>query len=161
MVAGDQTTRLLVLRLDGRSLGIELAWVRELLRTVRVTPIPGAPQGVEGIIDAGGELIPVLDLRSRFGLPDRPVHLSDLLAVLELPGRRVAVRVSAADEVLELAPEDLRELRPLMSASGHVLGVARLPSGLVSIHDPEAFLSSEDAVRLDEALSMLTEGLRA
>ncbi|HET7543185.1 MAG TPA: chemotaxis protein CheW [Polyangiaceae bacterium] len=66
------------------------------------TPVPGAPDYVEGIVTVRGAVLPVLDLRTRFGLVRVEPNLDTRLIVTECEGRVVALRVDSAREVLKL-----------------------------------------------------------
>jgi purine-binding chemotaxis protein CheW len=123
--------------------------VRELLRAVAVAPLPRAPRIVEGVIDLRGRVVPVLDIRSRFGLPPKPIEPSDHLIVAAVGPRVVAIRV---DRALDLLTVDGGELSAAMGGS-YVAGVARLPDGLAVIHDLQTFLEASESAALDEALS--------
>ncbi|MGH2949493.1 MAG: chemotaxis protein CheW [Solirubrobacteraceae bacterium] len=89
---------LLAFLVEGRRLALELSAVDRAVRMVAVTPLPGAPDGVLGAVDVAGEIVPVLDVRRRFGLPEREYGPDDAL-VLARTSRPVALPV---DEVLGL-----------------------------------------------------------
>ena len=67
----------LLFTLEGQRYALPLEDVRELVRAVRLTPLPRAPAVVEGLLNLRGELLPVLDLRRRFRLPARRLSASD------------------------------------------------------------------------------------
>jgi purine-binding chemotaxis protein CheW len=133
---------ILVFELAGRRYGLAARAVRELHRAVAVTPLPNAPAVVEGVIDVHGAIVPVYDLRARFGLPRCAVDPSHHLIVAFAGGRTVALRV---DRAHELVREALREA-PFGG------GVATLRDGLVVVHDLDRFLSDAEATALDRAL---------
>jgi purine-binding chemotaxis protein CheW len=141
--------------LSGRPLGIPGALVREVARAVAITPLPKAPPVIEGVINVRGVLVPVLDVRRRFGLSPSPLAPEQYLLVAEAGERLVALRV---DQVLDVFPVDEGTIEsPARIAPGteYVAGIARLPDGLLVIHDLEAFLSLDEAARTDEALVRL------
>lgn len=99
-MATDPAVRdVLIVAIGGRLWGLPSAGVRELLRAVEITPAAGLP-GVEGVIDVRGELVPVLDIRGRLGLPPKRVEPSDCLVLVDRGGS-AALRV---DGVVELIP---------------------------------------------------------
>lgn len=138
-----------------------LADVIEVQRAVAIRPLPHAPAIVEGIIDVRGELVPVLDLRARFGLPPRALDPSEHLIVAQagVPGtmpaggrRRVAVRVDQALGIEQLEVTTTDRAENLSRDLRYVAGVASTPDGLVLIHDLQAFLAQTEALELDRAL---------
>ena len=74
--------------------------VRELVHAVAIVPLPSAPAVVEGVIDLRGKIVPVLDIRSRFGLPARPVAPSDHLLIASAGEFLVAVRADRAVDLV-------------------------------------------------------------
>lgn len=143
----------LLFMLEGQRYALLLEDVRELVRAVRLTPLPRAPAVVEGLLDLRGELLPVLDMRRRFRLPVRPLSSSDHLVVAQAGSRRVALRVDRAESLLALEPGDLDPTPGELPGVGYVAGALKLPDGLVLLHDLRTFLSEAEALELEEALA--------
>ena len=143
----------LLFELDGARHALRLADVREVVRSVTITPLPGAPDGVEGVFDLHGVLVPVLDVRRRFRLPEKAVGEGDHFIVAGTGERAVAIRVDEATGVLEIDERVVETAREVGSRAEHLAGIARLPDGLVVIHDLERFLSGEEERVLAAALS--------
>lgn len=142
----------LLFMLEGQRYALPLEEVRELVRAVRLTPLPRAPAVVEGLMDLRGELLPVLDLRRRFRLPARPLSSADHLVVAQAGARRIALRVDRAEGLLALEPGVLDTSPRELPGVGYVAGALKLPDGLVLLHDLRTFLSEAEALELDEAL---------
>lgn len=148
---------LLVFELANQRFGLPLRDVQEVVRAVLPAPLPGAPPLVEGLIDVRGALAPVLDVRRRFGLAPRALDADQHFVLVrtsagDRPPRLVALRVDRAADlarVEEAGPDELERAGP---GSPHVAGVARLPDGLILIHDVARFLSAAEAEALDEAM---------
>jgi purine-binding chemotaxis protein CheW len=140
-----------VVEVDGLRCGLPAADVTELHAVVGATPMPGAPDVVEGVINVRGSVVAMLDLRARFGLPRRPPLLSDHLVMARVGRRLVALRVDRALDLLTVPRSAIDHA--VASAAPHVGGVARLADGLVLIHDLATFLSREEAEVLDAALA--------
>jgi purine-binding chemotaxis protein CheW len=140
---------LLVFDLGGQRYGLAVADVREIVPAVMPVPLPGAPAGVEGIINLRGVVVPVLDLRRRLRLPTRPPEVSDHLVIVRAAGRLVALRVDRALDLVRVAPADVDDVDGIGPSAARV---ARLPGDLVLIQDLRALLSSAEAAALEEAL---------
>ena len=143
----------LLFTLEGQRYALPMQDVRELVRAVRLTPLPRAPAVVEGLLDLRGELLPVLDMRRRFRLPARPLATSDHLVVAQAGARRVALRVDRAEGLLALEPGQHDETPGALPGVGYVAGALKLPDGLVLLHDLRTFLSEAEALTLEEALA--------
>jgi purine-binding chemotaxis protein CheW len=142
----------LLFTLEGQRYALPLEDVRELVRAVRLTPLPRAPAVVEGLLNLRGELLPVLDLRRRFRLPARRLSASDHLIVAQVGHRGLALRVDRAEGLLALEPGQLDASPRELPGVGYVAGALKLPDGLVLLHDLRTFLSEAEALELEEVL---------
>jgi purine-binding chemotaxis protein CheW len=143
----------LLFTLEAQRYALPLEDVRELVRAVRLTPLPRAPAVVEGLLDLRGELLPVLDVRRRFRLPARRLSPSDHLIVAQAGARRIALRVDRAEGLLALEPGQFDSSPRELPGVGYVAGALKLPDGLVLLHDLRTFLSQAEALELEEALA--------
>jgi chemotaxis signal transduction protein len=144
-------SRILVFRLDGRRYSLDARTVVEVLPALAVCPLPGQPPYVAGAIDLRGTIVPVIDLRARFGRPSRPMELADRLVVARSRGRLVALWV---DEVEELTTTDGAAWAPaggLVAGERSLAGVVATAGGLVTIHDLDAFVAQCEADAVYEA----------
>jgi len=142
----------LLMAVAGQRCGIPVSEVREITRAVRPTSLPGAPPAIEGVIDLRGQILPVLDLRARLGLPGRPVEPSDFLVIASLGDRLAALRTDEVPGLAEVEAGALDALPNVVARGRSVAGAAKLPDGLVLIHDPARFLSEVEAQTLADAL---------
>ncbi len=143
----------LLFTLEGQRYALPSADVRELVRAARLTPLPRAPDVVEGLLNLRGELLPVLDLRRRFRLPARPLSPMDHFIVARAGPRTVALRVDRAEGLLRLEPGTWDGTPGELPGVGYVAGAAKLADGLVLVHDLRTFLSEAEALALDTALA--------
>lgn len=126
--------------------------VREVVRSVAVARLPDAPGIVEGVVNCRGRVVPVLDVRGRFGLPARPLDPDQHFVLADAGPRVVALRVDRALDLLEVSEDDIESAGSAAPGSRYTEGVARLPDGLLVIHDLERFLSLDEGARLDASL---------
>ncbi len=150
---GQTMDTVTVFTLGERRLGLPLCSVERVLRAVAVTPLPSAPAAVRGVIDVHGEIIPVVDLNLRFGLPAREIALDDHLLIARTRVRKVALLVEQIAGVVELDPSDIVAAESVAPGTEHFRAVARLPDGIVLIQDLDAFLSLDEERALDDALA--------
>jgi purine-binding chemotaxis protein CheW len=145
--------QLLTFELDETRFAIPLDAVREVLRAVAVTPLPGAPEVVMGVIDVRGEIVPVFDLRARLGEPSRAIAPDDQLIVARAADRTVALQVDHAEWMTDASEDAVYRSGAPFEAARQVSGVARLDDGLAVITDLDAFLSHDESRALDGALA--------
>ena len=148
---------LVTFSLNSQTFGLWLEDMVEAVRAVAITPLARAPAAVEGIINVRGEVVPVFDLRTRFGLPPAPVRPADHLLIARAGDRKVAFRVDYVLGLREVSPDEIQEIQSLVQVAGGIAGVAKLAQGLVVIAALETFLSAAEEAALDEALAETAE----
>ena len=144
--------QLVVFDIEGQRYALPLNDVERVLPMVAVSPLPQAPAVVLGVINLHGQVIPVLDLRCRFGLPLCDYGLTARLLVVRTSRRILALAVDEALGVREIAQETITRPDALLPGIGHVAGIVTLADGLLFIHDLEVCLSLEEERRLTDAL---------
>lgn len=141
---------LIIFTLDDRRYALPLSSVDRVVRIVAVTPLPKAPDIVSGVINIQGRIIPVVNMRRRFGLPERALALTDQLVIAHTARRPVAL---VADAVLDvIACPAVVEAEHIVHGIAYLEGVAKLEDGLILIHELDRFLSLEEEDLLNHAL---------
>ncbi len=148
----NQSNQLVVFTLDEQRYALYLPVVERVVSAVEVTPLPKTPDIVLGVINIQGKVIPVVNIRKRFGLPEREIDLSDQFVIANTPRRTIALVVDTVNGVIEPAREKLISSENITPGLEHVDGVIKLEDGLILIHDLDRFLSLEEEKKLDNAL---------
>ncbi len=149
----SDTNQLLIFTLDDYLYAVSLSCVEKVTRLVEVTPLPKAPEIVAGVINLRGRVVPVLDVRARFGLPQRAMRLGDQLIIARTSRRTVAIVVDGAGDVVECPAHDAVTAKEIVPGMEYVTGVVKLPDGMLFIHDLDEFLSLEEEETLEAAMS--------
>ncbi len=149
----SDTNQLLIFTLDDYKYAVSLSSVEKVVRLVEVTPLPKAPEIVTGVINLRGQVIPVLNVRARFGLPKRAMRLGDQLIIARTSRRTVAIVVDDARGVVECPAHCAVTAKNIVSGMEYVTGVVKLPDGMLFIHDLDEFLSIEEEETLEAAMS--------
>ncbi len=144
---------IVIFALDQARYALPLECVERAVRMVEVTPLPRTPAIVRGIVNVRGHLVPVIDLRRRFGLPEREARISDHLLIARSATRTLAMIVDAMTGVAECDALEVIASTSVVPGSDYVQGIAKLADGLVLIHDLDSFLSLDEAQSLDQALA--------
>lgn len=153
---GATSMNVLLVTVRGAKFGVPADKVVEIIRAVGLSPLPGAPAVISGVINVRGSITPVLDPAVRFGHAENPVRPEDNFVLIETPSRTIALRVESADELTEIADEDVRNASAISSTARRLAGVATLPDGLVVIYDPASFLDEAENEALAGALELVT-----
>ncbi len=100
--SGDPVLQWVTFQLGSETYGINVLQVREVLRVTDITPVPGSPEYVLGIINLRGNVVTVIDSRSCFGLPDKEHDDLSRIVIVEVSGQIVGILVDSVAEVVYL-----------------------------------------------------------
>jgi purine-binding chemotaxis protein CheW len=150
-----KTSDLVVFTLDEQWYALHLEAVERVVRAVAITPLPKAPEIVLGILDFQGEVIPVIDVRKRFRLPEKELRPEDQFIIARARALKVALVVDSAHGVMEESGRCTVAADAVLADMDYVAGVTRTGDGLVLIHDLDTFLSFGEENALAEALEQV------
>ena len=151
--AMKESAVLLIFILDAQRYALPLPDVDRVVRMATVTPLPKAPGIVLGVINIQGRVIPIINMRQRFCLPDKEIALTDQLIVAHTRRRSVALVADAVQDVAGYPAQSIVPAEHIVPGAEYVQGVIKLEDGLVLIHDLDKFLSLEEENFLDRALA--------
>jgi purine-binding chemotaxis protein CheW len=151
----NQSNRLVVFTLDEQRYALHLATVERGVRMVEITPLPKAPEIVPGVINVQGRIVPVINLRRRFGLAEGEIRLSDHIILAHILKRVVAMVVDAVHGIIERSQQEVIAAEEILPGLDYLEGVTKLEGDLILIHDLGTFLSFEEEKELDAALNQL------
>ena len=129
----ERPTRWVTFQLAGENYAVNVLNVHEVLKNAELTPVPGAPDSVIGIINLRGNVVTVMDGRQRFALPSIPMTDASRILILEVDQQILGLLVDSVAEVIELPAEEVVASPAVNSddTSVHIQGVISRPSGLV------------------------------
>jgi purine-binding chemotaxis protein CheW len=155
--AANREGKYLTFSLAGEEYGIGILKIREIIGMLPITAVPETPAFVKGVINLRGKVIPVVDLRLRFGMPEIDYTERTCIIVVEMksPGGmlHIGTVVDAVSEVLNIKGEDIADT-PSFGAkfnTDYILGMAKMGKGVKLLLDIDRVLSSDDMVLLKEA----------
>ena len=141
-----------VFTLDEQQIALHLSGVDKVVWAVEVAPLPEAPEIVSGVVNVQGRIMPAIDIRKRFGLPERELHPADRFIIAHTSRRTVALWVDAVDGVIEPAGDRVIRGEEILPGMGYIEGVVKLPDGMILIHNLDRFLSLEEDRMLADAV---------
>jgi len=139
-------------RIGNETYGVRIGAVREIVRVPEITAVPSAPDLIEGVINLRGKIIPVMDLRKRFGQTEVSHDKRNRILVVELENKLIGLIVNAASEVLKIPPSDIEAPGTVFSEgeSSYVVGVGKLKGRLIILLDITKLLHRPEYKRLEE-----------
>ncbi|TAN46394.1 MAG: chemotaxis protein CheW [Methylococcaceae bacterium] len=137
-------------RLGDEMYGINVMQVQEVLRLTDIAPVPGAPGYVIGIINLRGNVVTVIDLRNRFGLPSKESDDASRIVIIEAEDQVIGILVDSVAEVVELRSTDI-ETAPNVGneeSSRYIQGVSSRGNELLILLDLNKLFSDEEKAEM-------------
>ncbi|WP_320009055.1 chemotaxis protein CheW [Maridesulfovibrio sp.] len=147
----------IIFEVDAVRFGLPSVMVDRVERAVMITPVPEAPDPVLGVVNDGGDIVPVLGLRSRLGTEERDVILSDRLIFSSVNGRRMALLADGICDVLEIKPDSVQNADEVWPGVSFLKSFAGLGADVVLVQDMGALLDPEQFLTLSNALAAMSE----
>jgi purine-binding chemotaxis protein CheW len=154
---GDREGKYLTFSLAGEEYGIGILKVKEIIGMMPITTVPRTPSFVKGVINLRGKVIPVIDLRLKFGMEEIAYTERTCIIVVETRGEGgamlIGIVVDSVSEVLNIKGNDIEET-PTFGAkldTDYILGMAKMNGGVKILLDIDKVLSKEEITLLDKA----------
>lgn len=149
----DELIQLVTFSIGVEEFGVDILKVQEIIRTMEITKVPRAQDFVEGVINLRGKVIPIIDLRRRFGLTSKEYDKETRIIVIEINDMIVGFVVDSVSEVLRIPAGTVEPPPPVVAGldSDYISGVGKLHDRLLILLDLDKLLSGADL----EALAQL------
>ena len=149
----NASIQLVVFTLDSLRFALPLSAVERAIHIIEIIPLPKAPDIVIGVINRHGQIIPVVNIRKRFNLPEKEVNLNDRIVIAHSKKRLLGILVDNVAGVFEFPEHKIITADKIVSGIEYVEGVAKLEDGIILIHDIDKFLSLEEEKALTDAVN--------
>ncbi len=137
--------------------GIKILSVREIISVIEITAIPNVPDYVKGVINLRGNVIPVIDLRLKFGMSEKEYGKETCTIVVNLGERFMGIIVDTVSEVLDIHDKEI-DAPPGFGSSVNtdfILGMGKIKDTVVVLLDIGQVLQSEDLVIIQSSVRTL------
>jgi len=154
-MAREATSEVLVFVLGREEYGVDILKVQEIRGYEKVTPIPAAPGYLKGVVNLRGIIVPVIDLRVKFGMPDPRYDAFTVVVILRLARRVIGVVVDGVSDVMALRAQDVKPAPQLGSVveSSFIEGLGTGGDRMVLLLDIEKLLSTGELNLLNQVTS--------
>lgn len=154
----DKEGKYLTFTLAEEEYGIGILKIKEIIGMMPITSVPRTPEFVKGVINLRGKVIPVIDLRLRFGMEELEYTERTCIIVVEIDGQTgiilIGIVVDAVSEVLNIKNEDMEET-PAFGAklnTQYILGMAKMEGGVKILLDIDQVLNAEELSALEKTV---------
>ncbi len=147
-----KTLQVVTFALAREEYGVDIAQVQEINRMVTITHVPRAPQFMEGVINLRGQLIPIIDLRSRFGMERAERTKNTRIVVTEIGTKRIGMVVDSVSEVLRIPVEQIEDAPDLVAGvdTEYIRGVGKMGDRLIIMLDLGRVISGTEKLELQK-----------
>lgn len=145
-LASSGELQLVSFNIGSEEFGVDILKVREINRMVEITRVPQAPHYVEGVINLRGKVIPIVDLRKRFGLELKEHDKNTRIVVVDIGGNILGMIVDSVSEVLRLPASTIEPPPEIVTGvnSEYIKGVAKLEDRLLIFLDLSRVINAEE-----------------
>ena len=156
-VMSEKEEKFLTFVLAGEEYGISILKIKEIIGMMPITTVPQTPEFVKGVINLRGKVIPVMDLRLRFGMEAMDYTERTCIIVVEIQGSagtvQIGIVVDSVSEVLNIKGEDIEDTPTFGTKlnTDYILGMAKMEGGVKILLDIDRVLSQEEVALLDKA----------
>jgi purine-binding chemotaxis protein CheW len=153
------TTQYLTVNLAQEEYGIDILSVREIRGWTQVTRIPQSPHYVLGVLNLRGAIVPVVDMRLRFGLAREEYDATTVTVIITVAGRQFGVVVDGVSDVLDVADDALRPVPDMGTTvdTEYLKGLTSVGDRMVLLLDADKLLQPQDAQMLEAALNAASD----
>ncbi len=157
----NNTQSFVVFTLDNQKFALHLGAVEKIAQAAEIIPLPKAPEIVMGVINVQGRVVPVVNIRRRFQLPEHDINVKDHFIVCRTNQINVAILVDAVLDIIECSEKDIIEKSNILTDIEYIEGVVKSADGMILIHDLNKFLSNKESNIINEVIKDSDKLLKA
>ncbi len=151
---GGEILQLVTFTLGNEEYAVDILKVQEINRMKEITRVPNSPPYVEGVINLRGKVIPVVNLRAKFGLAERENDEHSRIMIMDIQGITMGLVVDSVSEVLRIPASTVEPTPPMASniSTEFIRGIAKMEDRLIILLDMDRLIGkSEESVMLEAA----------
>jgi purine-binding chemotaxis protein CheW len=154
VIAGKQANEFLTFTLGDEEYGVDILKVQEIRSYEPPTTIANAPPFLKGVVNLRGVIVPIVDMRIKFGLGRADYNQFTVVIILNVANRVVGIVVDGVSDVLTLAPEQIRPAPEFGAGldTQHIIGLGTVGERMLILMDIERLMMSEDMALVDSSL---------
>jgi len=147
--------QLVSFKLSDETYGIEITKIREIILVGAITRVPETPHYIKGLINLRSSVIPVIDLRARFGLPESDLTQDSRIMVLNVGRRTIGIVVDSVSEVAPVSEDQISPAPPTVASLGneYMTGLVRLDEQLLILLDVDKLFGEQSKAAMDKAVA--------
>ncbi|MCP5002886.1 MAG: chemotaxis protein CheW [Planctomycetes bacterium] len=135
--------------------GIKIHKVREIMAVIDITPIPQSPDYLKGVINLRGKVIPVIDLRLKFSMPETEFTHETCIIVVEFDSKHIGIVVDSVSEVIEIKNDQVGDTPQFGQDldTSFIMGLGKVKEKIIILLDIDNVLSSDELKIVEQSTS--------
>lgn len=156
----DQASEYLTFTLGREEYGIEILKVQEIRGYEAVTQLANAPEFIKGVVNLRGIIVPIVDMRIKFGVGEADYSQFTVVIILNVARRVVGIVVDGVSDVITLTADQIRPSPDFASTfdTRYITGLGTVDGRMLILVDIEKLMTSSDMALMDEAMAMKDAG---
>lgn len=148
-----ETRQIVTFNIGKEKFGVDILKIKEIIRLIESTRVPNTPDFVEGVINLRGGVIPIIDVRSRFGLPRKKVDKNTRIMVFELKDKIVGFVVDRVNEVIRIPINAIEPPPDMISGieTKYITGIAVFNNQMIILIELEEIISFDEKKVLSDS----------
>ena len=157
----SELIQILRFTIENEEYGVELLKVQEVIRLSNITRLPKAPHFVKGVINLRGNVIPIIDLREKFGLNTLNYSTSTRAIIMEIQDQQIGIVVDFVNQVVQIPKDSIQPPPSVVSglASEYIEGVSNSNEKLIIILKISEILSDDEILQLEKASEIVNNNV--
>ena len=150
----DDTRHVVLCNISGETYGVNIEDIDTVIRYQAITPVPCMPDFVEGVVNLRGKIIPVIDLRKRFGLKVNPPQRDSRIVVVNVADQLIGLIVDAVTRTALIAPEHIEDVGALVVNVKHkfIEAIGKLADHIIILLELKECLSPQETRDMNAAI---------
>ncbi|KRQ86001.1 Chemotaxis protein CheW [Caloramator mitchellensis] len=143
--------KIVIFKLDNEEFAADISQVERILSYIEPTKIPESPDYVLGVINYQNNIIPIIDLRKRFGLPNRDETKDKKIIVVRFENKNIGLVVDNVSEVLDIDTKNMEESPDLIRGkeNKYLSNIIKLQNRIIMMINTEKIISKEEIAELE------------
>ncbi|MBM7623355.1 chemotaxis protein CheW [Sporohalobacter salinus] len=146
----DKTKQLIVFNLGGEEFGVKITRIQEIIRMKEITELPNSSEFMAGIINLRGDIISVIDLRSKFAITQEETKKTRII-IVEMDDQDVGLIVDSVSEVLRISSEDIEDAPDRVAGirQEYLKGIGKIDDRIIILLALDKLLTAEEKIELE------------
>lgn len=147
-----ESSKFLTFQLQDEEYGLEILKVWEILGLLEITSVPQTPDYVRGVVNLRGQVIPVVDLRLKFGMDEVEYSKRTCIIVVDVKGVMMGIVVDTVSEVMEINSDSIEETPSFGTklSTDYILGMGKVNGGVKILLDIDKVLTTDEMKKLSK-----------